>query len=196
MRRTIPSKQRMTSAERKELQKVLNGRRRLVQRVIEQRSAQLLADVESQLAKRYDYGADAWSDLTTTAMAAVEQADQELARRCEALGIRKEFRPSIECSWHSRGENAVAARRAELRRVAKAEIDVMAASARVDMETKLLDGLEMLARDALETETARQFLASLPTAEALMPTFNDDQIQCIEEEADRSPSRYRWLTAS
>jgi hypothetical protein len=189
VRRTIPSKQRMTASERRELTKILNGRRRLVQRVIEQRSAQLLADVESQLAKEYDYDADAWSDLTTAAKETIERADQELARRCEELGIRREFRPSIGCSWYSRGENALANRRAELRKVARAKIEVMAASARVEMETKLLDGLEMLARDALETETAHQFLASLPTVEVLMPPFNEAGIRMLEEEAGRRSNR-------
>jgi hypothetical protein len=166
----------ISKAEREELRAVLKGRARLVKKIIEQRGAQLLADAEQKLAAEYKIDAEAWKDLTAGAHAAVKQADAELARRCRALGIPAEFRPSLNLSWYGRGENALNARRVELRRVAVTRINAMAKEAEVQMETKALDGLELLARSALESAEAQQFLASMPTVEALMPALDVAQL--------------------
>jgi hypothetical protein len=162
----------MTKAERNELVKILKMRARVANRVVTQRAAQLEADVEQQLATEYKIDEAAWAELTLAATQAVEQADAELAKRCRALGIPEEFRPSLHVSWYDRGENADAKRRTELRRVAYTKIEAMAQQARVGIETAALDGLTQLAAGALESAAAQAFLAKMPTVEALMPALD------------------------
>jgi hypothetical protein len=96
----------MTRSERDELAKILKGRARVAQRVVDQRAAELLGDAEQQLAARYKIDDAAWRDLTATASQVVKEADAELARRCRDLGIPEEFRPQISLGWYARGENA------------------------------------------------------------------------------------------
>jgi len=69
----------MTKVERDQLASIIKGRRQVAKRVVEQRAAELLADVEAQLAKRYSFGHSAWADLTAIAQRAVADANRELA---------------------------------------------------------------------------------------------------------------------
>ncbi len=174
MSQTTPAEAgpKISKGEREELRGILNGRRRLAKKVIEQRAAELLADAEQQLATRYKIDAAAWRDLSAAAEDAVKKADAELAHRCRTLGIPAEFRPELSLWWSSRGENGDIKRRAELRKVAVTRIKEMAKQAEVQMETRALDGLELLARSALESAEAQQFLASMPNVEALMPAID------------------------
>jgi len=169
-RRMADSK--MTKVEREELARLLKARARVAKSVVEQRAAELLADAEQQLATRFKIDDAAWANLTGAAEQAVKDADAELARRCRTLGIPEEFRPRIDFSWYSRGENASKERRAELRKVAQTRIDAMAQKARGAIETRELDGLAMLAAGALESAGAQEFLASLPAIETLMPVLD------------------------
>jgi hypothetical protein len=166
----------ISRVEREELRGILKGRAKLAKKLIEQRAAQLLADAEQQLAAVYAFDAEVWKDLTANALETVKRADAELARRCRALSIPAEFRPKLALDWYSRGENAAKDRRTELRRVAVTRINAMAKEAQVQMETKALDGLELLARTALESAEAQRFLASIPTVEVLMPALDVAQL--------------------
>lgn len=163
---------KISKGEREELRGLLKGRARFAKKFIEQRVAVLNADVEQKLAVTYKVEAAAWKDLTTTAKEAVEKADEELAQRCRDLGIPEQFRPKMTFSWYERGETAFAARRAELRRLAVAKINVMAAQAEVEIEGKALEGLELQARSALESAAAHEFLASIPSVDTLMPVLD------------------------
>src|SRR5712664_1520698 len=159
----------ISKGEREELRGILNGRRRLAKKVIEHRAAELVADAEQKLAATYKIDNAAWRDR---AGEVVREADAEIAKRCRALGIPEQFRPGLALGWYRRGENALEERRAELRKVAVTRIKEMAKQAEVQMETRALDGLELLARSALESAEARQFLASMPNVEALMPAID------------------------
>ena len=175
----------MTKGEREELSKLLKARSRLAGRVVDQRAAELLADAETQLAKEYKIDDAAWSTLTAEAKNVVRDADKEIARRCRALGIPDEFRPGLDLMWYRRGENALKERRAELRKVAQTRIHAMAAAARVEIETKALDGLTLLAQGALESAEARAFLSSMPTVEALMPALDVSALGPMRKEESR-----------
>ena len=163
---------KISKADREELAKILTARERVAKSVVEQRAAELLADVEQQLAARYTISDEAWRDLTDAAKKVIGEADAEIARRCQVLGIPETFRPSLELSWYSRGENADKKRRAELRLVAETRIDALAKKALVVIKTKSLDGRTLLAAGALESAEARAFLAAMPTVETLMPAID------------------------
>lgn len=162
----------MSRAEREELVKLVKARGRLAHRVVDQRAAELLADAERQLAARYKIDDVTWKELTANAQEVVSNADREIARRCEQLGIPAEFRPSLTLGWWNRGENMVKERRAELRKVAQTRIAAMALQARVTIESAALEGVTQLVAGGLESAEARAVLASLPTVEALMPVLD------------------------
>jgi hypothetical protein len=178
----------MTKGERDELSKILKARARLAGRVVEQRSAELLAEAEQQLATVYKVNDEAWRELTATAQQTIREADAELARRCRTLGIPEEFRPGLRLGWYGRGENADKARRAELRKVAQSRIEAMAKAARVAIETRALDGLTKLAAGVLESDAARAFLAAMPAAEALMPALDVTTLGPLALSAKRAES--------
>jgi hypothetical protein len=86
------------------------------------------------------------------------------------LGIPEAFRPRIGgVSWIQRGENAVAGRRTELRRVARSRIDALTAAAKVEIERRSVDVQTTLISGGLESEEAKAFLETMPTPEQLMP---------------------------
>jgi hypothetical protein len=56
--------------------------------------------------------------------------------------------------------------------VAQTRNGALAQQARLAIETKALDGLTLLARGALASQEAREFLSSMPTVESLMPAMD------------------------
>jgi hypothetical protein len=166
----------MMRDERKQLEQIITGRKKVAKFAVQKRKAELLADVERQLATIYRSDEEAWSDLSAMAKKAVQEADAELAKRCRELGIQEEFRPSISYHWYGRGENALKERRVELRKVAATKIDVMAKTAVLEIETGALDSLSRLIESNLESADAKDFLATIPTVEALMPMVELEQI--------------------
>ena len=159
----------MTKGEREELRKLFSQRAKVSKKLADQRAAELLAETESQLAAQYEFGAAAWADLTVHAKEVVKAADDELAARCRALGIPAEFRPELALNWYSRGQNASATRRHELRRVAQTKIEALKQRAYATIDRLHVDGLTILTKDSLESAEAHAFLAAMPTVEALMP---------------------------
>jgi hypothetical protein len=162
----------MTKAEREELTRLIKARMKLGKQMADQRGAKLLADAEAQLAQQFKINDPIWSDLTALAVQAVKDADAEIARRCEDLGIPAEFRPKLSVDWYSRGENMAKERRAELRRVAERRIEALIEQAKTAIEQHGLEGLTQLVSGALETAEAQAFLAALPTVETLMPKLD------------------------
>jgi hypothetical protein len=184
----------MTRTDREELRKVLRAQQKLATEMVDQHAAKLRADGEEQLAKTFSFDDEAFRDLTTAAEAHIRKADKDLAARCT------EVRPQLSVSWYSRGENASKERRTELRRVMNTRIDELARAAKVKINARILEGLSLLAADALESSAAKEFLASLPASlpsvEALMPPID---VQALEREADnekhagRRPGRLRAI---
>ncbi len=178
----------MTKADRAELAKLWKAKIRVAKAGVEQRKAEQLAHAEAQLAARYEFDDAAWADVTAVAKQAVEEADAAIAERCEKLGIPERFRPEIRLAWYGRGENAIAERRAELRKVAQTHIEADIRQAKHVLAATEVEGLTQLAVGGLESDEAREFLASMPTPEALMPPL--DMME-LEQEYDREKERGR-----
>jgi hypothetical protein len=115
----------MTKSERAALERLMRDRAKVAKNEIENHAVRVLANIEAQLAATYPtYPEDhaGWADVTEHAWRVIAEADTQIAQRCRELGIPERFRPSIDCRWYNRGENAMADRRAELRRVAQMEL--------------------------------------------------------------------------
>jgi hypothetical protein len=159
----------MTRRDRDDLAKLARRREKLAKADTDRVASERLADFEQQMAAIYRPSDDEiWSELHAAADEAVAKADAAIAERCRELGIPKRFRPGLQLQWYERGENAAAQRRSELRAVAKSRIDAMAKLAKVEIERQSVEVQTVLIAGGLDSDDARAFLASMPTADALI----------------------------
>ncbi len=161
----------MTRAERLELAKVVRLRAKVTLHDIDQKVAQQLAHVEAQLAAQYSPNHEKWAHITKRAGELVAQGDKEIATLCREMGIPPSFRPSLHISWIARGENAAAGRRIELRRIAQAQLEAQARTAKCAVERREAELLTEITAGGLTSDAAREFLAALPTPDELMPAL-------------------------
>ena len=167
----------MTRTERRELATLARKRAKLLKAATAERRAEILADFESQLATIYTPDDDAAiRRLYMAADAVVEDAKERLQERCEELGIPDRFAPRIHLSWHGRGENMLAGRRAELRTVVRTRLDHLEKQAKTEIDRACLDTETKLIADGLTTAAARQFLSEMPAVEDLMPRIDVTEI--------------------
>ena len=170
----------MTNKEREELIKLVNRRGRVAKAGVDQRKAELLANVEAQLTAIYK-PADhpIWKEACEAVDLAVDQANAKIAEICEGLGIREEFRPGVSVGWYRRGENAAAARRTELRRLAERRLDADAKKAKVGIEASVVELVTTLVTGGLESAEAKNFLELMPTPEGLMPPIEIGELESL-----------------
>lgn len=167
----------MTKRERDDLAQLTRRREKVAKTAATERSAELLADFEQQMATVYSAEDEAWRDVTAKAKQVVAEADAEIAKRCRELGIPEDLRPSLSLGWSGRGQNANRERRGELRRVAQSRIAAMEKQARSQIERSSVEIQTQLLAGGLETDAARAFLESMPTVDALMPALNPIDVQ-------------------
>jgi len=183
----------MTKGERQELGQLIRKRERVMKMQAQERSAALLAEFDAQSAKIYHYDEDpVWQRVQREAASAIETAKVEIASRCQELGIPPEFAPDINIYWNGRGHNAVAERRAELRRAAKSRIAAIEADAIHKIEMLSLQAQTQIVANGLESEAAKQFLNAMPALDQLMPPVQFDEIASLVEtkRAQRRLGRY------
>lgn len=167
----------MTKAERTDLARLARAQGRLRKSGVEARQAELIAQLEEDLAAEFQPNDPRWDDVATAAQEAVKEADRIIAERCAELGVRPEFRPGLSLSWFSRGQNADSKRRAELRKVGQTRIAALGKAAKLKIDEDVLNRETTLIAGSLTTEEARQFLAAMPTLEALMPPLTVAEIE-------------------
>jgi hypothetical protein len=175
-----------SAAERAILEKTINARFQVAADDIKALAADQMARAEAELSQEFDAQDDLWKDLTAMASQAAKQADAELARRCEAAGIRPNFRPSIQANFYDRGENASSWRRAELRKLAHARVEANMKKALAELRRRRAAALETLVLGGLDSDEARAFLASMPTAADLLPAQSLVQMDVLSATTPRN----------
>jgi hypothetical protein len=165
-----------TIREREELGRLLRLRAKVAKDAISQQEAMLRADVEAQLSAEYKFDDSKWQDVTNVAQEAVAQADAEIARRCEQLGISRELRPSLSIGWRNRGENILASRRAELRMAARSRIEELGKQAKVTIDRTMADKMTTLIAGGLESAEAKKFIEAMPSIDELMPKIQIEKL--------------------
>jgi hypothetical protein len=167
----------LSNAERERLLKAARLREKVAKNAAAERSAQLIANFEQQLASVYSFDQqEVWAKAAQAAKAAVDAADLAIAKECERLGIPERFRPSLACHWHSRGENASKERRAELRKVAQTRIAAIEKQARTEIERISSEvQIELLAHGL--SPTAQALLEQMPKVDQLMPALQVEEVE-------------------
>ncbi|MFD6911762.1 hypothetical protein ACFYRL_17535 [Streptomyces goshikiensis] len=158
----------MSKGEREELLKVVRLRARVAKEDADARKAQILAEGEAALARKFSERDAAWADLTREARAYMEEISQKIAVRAGELGIPAAFQPSTGMYWLGRGENESTQRRAELRKVLQTGADNAARAAKLEIDRWSADLQTSIIAGGL-TDRARDLLDQLPAAETLMP---------------------------
>jgi hypothetical protein len=103
--RDIVTAQPMTKSEREDLAKLILNRERVLKSAAAQRSAELFAEFEQQLASIYQWDQDEiWRQAHEAAEAAVATAEKAIAERCSELSIPARFAPGLNLYWHGRSE--------------------------------------------------------------------------------------------
>ena len=139
---------------------LIRQREKVLKSAAKQRSADLLADFENQMGSIYSFDQDeVWAAATEVAEREVAKAQDRIAARCAEKGIPKRFATSLDVHWYSRGENAVKARRVELRKMAVTRIAAIERKAIVEIEKGCLDPQTRIAVAGLTSDAARQFAA-------------------------------------
>lgn len=179
----------LTRAERTDLLKVARMNARVAKSGIAAREAELMAEFESQLAAQYPANDPRWSAIVSEAERAVATADAAVREACRKAGIREEFRPRLDIHWYSRGENGVASRRNELRKVAQAAISAAGKAAKLQIERTEADVCTSILSDGLRSEAAAAALSSIPTPEQLMPTLRLAEVEQLSGAASRTRDR-------
>jgi hypothetical protein len=181
----------LTPRERQDLLRLARLREKHARSRVDSVAAERLAQFEQELATVFKAEDERWAKIVETVARLVAEADAELGRICEAEGIREHFRPHITKPYlTSRGENADAERRTELRHVAKSRVSADAKAAKVEIERASCGVQEKLIVTGLRSAEAKTLLDALPTVEALMPPLPTAEIIAIEQASGRRRHRY------
>jgi acyl CoA:acetate/3-ketoacid CoA transferase alpha subunit len=169
---------KLSRNETHDLSMIIKDRSKVLRAHAEEQAAACVADFERQMATVYTFDQDeVWKKATDEARRVVEQSQDTIAKRCKALGIPASFAPSISATWQGRGENMLAARRTELRRVAKASIDAMTKAAITKVEKQALDLRTQVVGMGLLSPDAKLFLESLAPVEDSMRSLDFGEIE-------------------
>jgi hypothetical protein len=168
----------MTRADRHELGVVIRKREKVLKAQAKEHSAVMLADFEAQMARQYHWDEqETWRKAKAAAEAAEAAANKAIVASFKELGIPERFGPSFHMSWYSRGENAIAARRGEFRRVAESRVAAIEAKACAAIERLSLEAQTEVATHGLQSDAARKFLGTLPDITTLMPALPAKEVK-------------------
>lgn len=183
----IQSGRVLSRNETHDLSMIIKDRGKVLKAHAEEQAARCLADFEKKLAAIYSWDQDeVWKAAAEEAMKVVAESQERIAARCEELGIPRTFAPSIGASWSGRGENALAARRAELRRVATSSIEAMTKTAMTKIEKQSLDLRTQVVAMGLLSDGAKLFLESLAPVEESMRALDFAEIEAKLEREQQS----------
>lgn len=186
--------ERMTKGERDDLVRLIKQRERVAKTAAAQRSAAMLAEFEQQISALHDFNSnDVWEAATKAAVEAAKEANKTIAAEADRLGIPKEFQPSLQFSWATRGQAEYAQRRDELRKVAKAEIAAIEKVAHVQIEATSVQAQTEIIANGLNSEAALSFLNNLPKIESMMPPLDVSAIQAKLAERARGRGQQFYL---
>ena len=178
---------RLSRNETHDLGMIIKDRLKVLKAYAEEQAAACFADFERKLAAVYAWDQDeTWKKAAEQAQAAAQAAQKTVAERCKELGIPKTFAPSIGISWQGRGENALAQRRTELRRVAKSSIEAMKLAAVTKIEKQSLELRTQIVAMGLLSAEAKMFLESLAPIEDAMRSLDFVEVERrLESEQNR-----------
>ena len=178
---------RLSQKEIDNLSKLARQKAKMKKRDLQARTEHLIADAERCLAMKFSADDARWRDCVQAINRQAAEINKCLAAFARESGFPESFAPSIGIDWYSRGENATASRRAELRRVMKTRYAAEQKKAELEVDRELTNYLELLTKESLTSDRAMQLLEAMQPLEALLPPIDLDQLRIppLEEFFDR-----------
>ena len=187
--KTNETRPRSTAKERELLERLVRNRQEFLTKVAKQRTAQLMADVEEQLATIFKPDDERWAKRVKHWREIAEELNEHIRRECEEDGTPADFAPQVSAVWVGRRETASKERRSELRRVAQTRLAAIEQHAIVAIERECLEARTAILSDGIVTEAGQQMLDNLPKVEDLMPVLDvatlQDQIPALPDLAKK-----------
>jgi hypothetical protein len=169
---------KLSRTETHDLSMIIKDRTKVLKAHAEEQAAACMAEFEAKLAAEYSWDQDEiWKAATLEAQKVIAESQAIIAARCEEMGIPKTFAPQLGMSWQGRGENAINARRTELRRVAASSISAMTKAALTKIEKQSLDLRTQVVAMGLLSADAKMFLESLAPVEDAMRSLDFVEIE-------------------
>lgn len=157
----------MTKTERNELRSIVKTQFKVLRAEIVQRQAELLSDLEGEIAARYSAEDERRKVVHDQVAEILGVAQREITDvlASEDVGV------SVHRPYQVRGATIDWPKddRGELRRQAMAAFHAKVAAATLRLDREEADLLRTLAVGALETDEAQAFLAMIPTVGELVP---------------------------
>lgn len=168
----------MTKTEREELKRLARERARVAKHDAQRRSADLKAMVEVQIAEAYSYNRnETWNEVVKVTREIVARAQTEVGEACEKIGVPAGMQPILQFEWQSRGPYQVAGQQQNLRRLAHKRIEAQERAAIAEIDRAALDIQTNLVRAGLTSDSAIEFLSSMPSVSDLMPAVTLDELE-------------------
>jgi hypothetical protein len=168
----------MLRRERESVEGLSRDVEQLAKAAADVRATELATDFEQQLATIYSFDQQpVWEEAHRLADVAVSQAQSQIAEQYVKLGIPREFAPHINLHWDDRGENASKKRRAELRKVAYTQIEALTKAAKTQISLAASKRRIRLMSGSLDSDEAKKFSESMPTALDMMPKLSLSEIE-------------------
>jgi hypothetical protein len=157
----------ITKAERTELRSVVRQQFKVLRSEIEQRRAELEADLDVQIRERFAKTDEQWAVVMHQIHEAVMEANRAVNDALYNAGYQ--IKSGTERLWiQSPGISQPTQDRQELRRAARGRIEAEVKAAYHKLDRDEADLLRTLAVGAIESEEAREFLSRIPSVGELV----------------------------
>lgn len=190
---------RTTKGEREELLRFSRRREQVAMDQAKARSATLLADFEQMMAQEFRADDERWARVIAEVRALAEAANEHICAQVQAAGFPEEVTPLLRLVWLEQGDKLLGGRREELRKVAQTRLAAMERRAISAIKAQSVEFEGLVLAGGLESEAARELLATMPTIEQLMPALDvatvQDQIPGLPDLVKRYGSRAYELDA-
>lgn len=180
----------LSAKEAHDLGQIIKERSKVLEAHAEEQATACLADFERKISATFAFDSDdVWKKAVAEAHHVIVDANKAIAERCKKLGIPEEFAPGLHLVWQERGQNSVATRRSELRRVAEAEVEAMKRAAITKIRRQSLDLRTQVVSMCVMSPEAKLFLESFAPVEDAMASIDFSAIESkVNEDIKRRQS--------
>jgi hypothetical protein len=159
----------ITKGERAELRSLIRQRFKVLRADVEQRRAELLAELESRISARFADQDKAWADAMYLIGEAAGEANRKANDIMRGLNIDGYPVDRDHAIVTKREISQPKQERYTLRHQGVTRIDAQVKGAQLQLDRQEADLLTRLVAGALESDEARAFLGEIPTVSALVP---------------------------
>ena len=179
----------IAKAERAELRGVVRQQFKVLRAEVEQRQAELLADVEAQITEKFSEEDAAWGGAAHLAHEAVLEANRKIndAYR-DLLGDAHVERMYVQGQLPAKPTQ----RRHDLRGEAQRRLEAEVKAALLQLDRQEADLLRTLSVGSLESEEAREFLTKIPVVADLVPAARLAELEAALDDRPEPDEDEPW----